>query len=680
MLTRWCLSVALSWLVVALPPFARGYAGPGLGPEMLPNASNAVLPAARSNLGLSAALNAKTDYGAKGDNATNDGPALASALAACNGAAPLYLPPGQYRTQQKLTVPAHCHLVGDNTFTYYTGGGGPQPGAVIIGDNSGGGFSAGDAVVTLTDQTSMVDGVAAFGISAVADSFKLAAGGVLRHVLAANGRYGINCAAGLAIITDSETSFTSNVGVYGQCADQLFLRNWVHSGGATAGYYGPATVKAQLIGNVFEWNAGYGVYFDNGGGPVADITIIGNKFDHNSLENLALKGVSNVTVTGNSFRRGYSSGTGHAHIKYFGAITGLSQVGNSFRADPVNDDGSGALIPDYDYDADVAATFTKSLIADNPPAMTTGIYSSGAQAIMAASNLALPVAPNAGGTGVANAAGSTLTLGGALATTGTGAATLGFPNSAATFTFPGSSQTLASLAGAETLSSKSLNAPVFVTGGAEFQVAPFLDNAVALKAKDGGGTLRTLLQLFSDNKTYVDGGASGLVLRDGNSTNTVGTSDGSGNFSFSHALSLGAAKVHALNVAQATPSNPTGTTSTTGVMMGLAGAITPTYTGAILIMVSGDITNSTAADGAKVQLRFGTGTTPTNGAALTGTACGGLVQLTPVPAAATKIPFSLHCIVTGQTLATALWLDVSLAAITGGTASIADLSVTASEM
>ncbi len=132
--------------------------------------------------------------------------------------------------------------------------------------------------------------------------------------------------------------------------------------------------------------------------------------------------------------------------------------------------------------------------------------------------------------------------------------------------------------------------------------------------------------------------------------------------------------------AQSAPGNPTGTASTTGVMMGLAGAITPEVTGNILVILSGDITNGTTGDGAKVQARTGTGTAPSNAAALTGTVCGGLVQYTPVAAGADKVPFSLNCIVSGLTVGTAIWIDAGLAAITGGTASVADLSLTAHEL
>lgn len=131
---------------------------------------------------------------------------------------------------------------------------------------------------------------------------------------------------------------------------------------------------------------------------------------------------------------------------------------------------------------------------------------------------------------------------------------------------------------------------------------------------------------------------------------------------------------------QSSPADPTGTANTTGKMMGLAGTITPAVSGRVRITITGTIFNPTAiADGAKVQIRTGTGTAPANADALTGTAAGSLVQYIAATTAQ-KAPFSLTAVVTGLTLATAIWIDVGLAAITGGTATIADLTITAQEI
>ena len=131
---------------------------------------------------------------------------------------------------------------------------------------------------------------------------------------------------------------------------------------------------------------------------------------------------------------------------------------------------------------------------------------------------------------------------------------------------------------------------------------------------------------------------------------------------------------------QATPADPTGTADTTGDMMGLAGSITPRGTGTICITISGSMIQSTNTDGGKVQIRYGTGAAPANADALTGTAVGNLVILNMTTAASARLGWSCNAIVTGLTPATAYWIDVGLAAVTGGTASIKDVSISAFEL
>jgi hypothetical protein len=114
-------------------------------------------------------------------------------------------------------------------------------------------------------------------------------------------------------------------------------------------------------------------------------------------------------------------------------------------------------------------------------------------------------------------------------------------------------------------------------------------------------------------------------------------------------------------------------------MMGLSASITPVLTGKIMIIISGDMDNDTNARGTRVQIRTGTGTPPINGVALTGTAQGGLVTLDQV-SAKLRVPFSLNSIQTGLTLNTTVWIDISLAAITGGTARVRDISISVVEL
>ncbi len=134
-------------------------------------------------------------------------------------------------------------------------------------------------------------------------------------------------------------------------------------------------------------------------------------------------------------------------------------------------------------------------------------------------------------------------------------------------------------------------------------------------------------------------------------------------------------------VYQTTPSNPTGTTSTTGVMMGLAGAITPVSSGKILVIVSGtgQTSSSSGLDGCRVQIRYGTGVAPANAASITGTASGALQTNNPNNNGIEQ-PFSLNGIVTGLSLGTAIWVDVSLAAINSGTSLLKSISISICEL
>jgi hypothetical protein len=154
----------------------------------------------------------------------------------------------------------------------------------------------------------------------------------------------------------------------------------------------------------------------------------------------------------------------------------------------------------------------------------------------------------------------------------------------------------------------------------------------------------------------------------------------SGTFTNNMPISVGFTPRPGAVVVNSQPSNPTGTTDTTGKMMGLAVAFTPLSSFNALIVISGTIFNAGGiGDGAKARIYHGTGTAPTNGAALTGTADTPSVQFIS-STTAEKVPFTLNFIGTGFTPGTAYWFDVALAAITGGTATITDLNVSVHEL
>jgi hypothetical protein len=117
-------------------------------------------------------------------------------------------------------------------------------------------------------------------------------------------------------------------------------------------------------------------------------------------------------------------------------------------------------------------------------------------------------------------------------------------------------------------------------------------------------------------------------------------------------------------------------------MMGLAGAITPAGSGKIMIVITGDTDNDTAADGTKMGIRYGTGTAPTNGVALTGTAVGTLPNSANANLAldVNRYPFAVSAVVTGLVVGTPYWVDLSLAAVTGGVARVRNISISIQEI
>ena len=133
---------------------------------------------------------------------------------------------------------------------------------------------------------------------------------------------------------------------------------------------------------------------------------------------------------------------------------------------------------------------------------------------------------------------------------------------------------------------------------------------------------------------------------------------------------------------QAAPANPTGTSSLnpTYVMMGIDQTFTPALTGKVVLHFEGYCANSGTGDGVLYQLRYGTGTPPTNGAASTGSAPANSNPSAIISESANQlISCSQTQLVTGLTPGTTYWYDVSLAAATGGLATVAQLTTSAIE-
>ncbi len=136
------------------------------------------------------------------------------------------------------------------------------------------------------------------------------------------------------------------------------------------------------------------------------------------------------------------------------------------------------------------------------------------------------------------------------------------------------------------------------------------------------------------------------------------------------------------NIVFSTPADPTGTTSSSGVMMGLAIAFTPKYSGTVCVMLTGTTANDTIAKGTKINIRYGTGTATTNGASLTGTQLSGTyTYITNEPAANYQFPYGLAGIITGLNIGTAYWFDIELTQFGGGgTASVFNTNFSIEEL
>lgn len=130
------------------------------------------------------------------------------------------------------------------------------------------------------------------------------------------------------------------------------------------------------------------------------------------------------------------------------------------------------------------------------------------------------------------------------------------------------------------------------------------------------------------------------------------------------------------------PASPTGTASTTGVMMGIGGTckITPATSGRVRFTIEGNVSNNNAAVSSFLSGRYGTGTAPTNGAASTaGTAfVPNTIQLSS-PASNYQLHFIIEGIVASLS-GVQYWFDAVLSTNNAGTtSSISNLTCIAQE-
>jgi hypothetical protein len=178
---------------------------------------------------------------------------------------------------------------------------------------------------------------------------------------------------------------------------------------------------------------------------------------------------------------------------------------------------------------------------------------------------------------------------------------------------------------------------------------------------------------------YFDSGSAAILaggLPTGGSAGQLLSKNSGTNYDASWASDLGTAAYQSTVI-----SAPTGTTSTTGVMMGLnLSAITPVRSGKVFVSIMGRMGNNAAGSGVYVRIYYGTGTPPANGVAITGTPIGAPTGFGTEPAAGSNWSFNCTAVITGLTLGVTIWLDLSQAAVTSGTASANNISVCAYEL
>ena len=129
-----------------------------------------------------------------------------------------------------------------------------------------------------------------------------------------------------------------------------------------------------------------------------------------------------------------------------------------------------------------------------------------------------------------------------------------------------------------------------------------------------------------------------------------------------------------IKVQVSNPPNPNGITSTTPQQVGLGVTYTPSLTGRVLILVFAEASNNTAGYGAVIQLSYGTGSPPSNGAPATGTAVGNQIYIIS-NAASQLVPFSLGYILTGLQIGTQYWFDLQVGVYHGGAAFVQNVTV-----
>jgi hypothetical protein len=188
----------------------------------------------------------------------------------------------------------------------------------------------------------------------------------------------------------------------------------------------------------------------------------------------------------------------------------------------------------------------------------------------------------------------------------------------------------------------------------------------------------------------VNGAAASGTMLIGNGTDFVPTAitypttvGAAGNILWSNGSSFVSNPV---TTQQYSLTNVAGTTSTTGVMMGFGGTATfkPGGSGIILILITGNMGTSANNGGTAAQIYYGSGTAPSHGAALTGTAAGSKIATVMANGLNTYF-FCLNAIVGGGgsplSTSTTYWIDAAVTSNNGSdTAVITNVTISVFEL
>ncbi len=126
------------------------------------------------------------------------------------------------------------------------------------------------------------------------------------------------------------------------------------------------------------------------------------------------------------------------------------------------------------------------------------------------------------------------------------------------------------------------------------------------------------------------------------------------------------------------PVDPTGTTSTTGTMVGLALTFTPNTSGRVKVFFGGDVTTSAVPQNITMKIKCSTGSAPANGAAPAGTGQGN-IGFTTIVTSGEDVPFTVAAMLSGLSVGTPEWCDLQLSGSTGATVQVHDINGIASE-